>query len=63
MDLFKSALADFRCAHQALGNPRVILACSTCYQMFQTHLPEVEVVSLWVLLDRQGLPARAASFA
>jgi NADPH-dependent glutamate synthase beta subunit-like oxidoreductase len=61
MDLFKSALADFRSAHQALGSPRVILACSTCYQMFQTHLPEIEAVSLWVVLDRQGLPARAAS--
>jgi Fe-S oxidoreductase len=62
MDLFKSALAGFRSAHQALGSPRVILACSTCYQMFQTHLPEIEAVSLWVVLDRQGLPARAASF-
>jgi glutamate synthase (NADPH/NADH) small chain len=62
MDFFQIALADFRCAHQALGNPRVILACSTCYQMFQTYLPEVEVVSLWVLLDRQGLPARATLF-
>jgi glutamate synthase (NADPH) small chain len=63
MDLFQSALADFRGAHQALGNPRVILACSTCYQMFQAHLPEVEVESLWVLLDRLGLPARVTSFA
>jgi NADPH-dependent glutamate synthase beta subunit-like oxidoreductase len=62
MDLFQSALADFRRAHQVLGNPRVILACSTCYQMFQAYLPEIETVSLWVLLDRQGLPARAASF-
>ena len=59
MDLFQIALADFRRAHQALGSPRVILACSTCYRMFQTYLPEIEGVSLWVLLDRQGLPARA----
>jgi hypothetical protein len=62
MDLFKRALADFRSAHHALGSPRVILACSACYQMFQTHLREIEAVSLWVLLDRQGLPERAASF-
>jgi hypothetical protein len=59
MDLFQGALADFRRAHQALGRPRVILACSSCYRMFQTYLPEIEGVSLWVLLDRQGLPARA----
>jgi hypothetical protein len=44
-----------------MGSPKVILACSTCYQMFQTHLPEIEAVSLWVVLDRQGLPGRAAS--
>ncbi len=62
MDLFESALADFRRVHQALGNPQVVLACSTCYQMFQTYLPEVEVVSLWVLFDRQGFPARATPF-
>jgi Fe-S oxidoreductase len=61
MDLFQSALADFRRAHQALGSPKVILACSTCYQMFQTYLSEIETISLWVLLDRQGLPARATS--
>jgi NADPH-dependent glutamate synthase beta subunit-like oxidoreductase len=59
MDLFQAALAEFRSAHQTLGNPRVILACSSCYQMFQKYLPEVEVLSLWVLLDQQGLPARA----
>jgi NADPH-dependent glutamate synthase beta subunit-like oxidoreductase len=61
MDLFHSALADFRRAHRALGSPRVILACSTCYQIFKTHLPEVDVISLWVLFDQQGLPARSAS--
>jgi hypothetical protein len=61
MDLFESALADFRRVHQTLGNPRVILACSTCYQKFQTYLPEVEVESLWVLFDRHGFPVRATS--
>jgi NADPH-dependent glutamate synthase beta subunit-like oxidoreductase len=59
MDLFRSALAEFQAAHQTLGKPRLILACSTCYQMFQTYLPEVEMVSLWVLFEQRGLPARA----
>ena len=59
MDLFQNALAEFRAAYKNLGHPQVILACSSCYQMFQTYLPEVEVVSLWVLFDQQGLPARA----
>jgi NADPH-dependent glutamate synthase beta subunit-like oxidoreductase len=59
LDLFGEALMDFRRVYQDLGSPRVILACSTCYQMFQTYLPDVEVVSLWVLFDRQGFPVRA----
>ena len=59
MDLFRAALAEFQAAHRALGSPRLILACSSCYQMFQKHLPEVELVSLWVLLDRHGTPARS----
>ena len=62
MDLFETTLADFRHEHQLLRRPRVILACSTCYQMFKTYLPEVEVVSLWEFFDRQGFPARAIPF-
>ncbi len=44
-----------------LGSPRLILACSTCYQVFKTHLPEFERVSLWEILVSEGLPDRGAS--
>jgi glutamate synthase (NADPH) small chain len=58
-DLFTAALADFRADYERLGQPKVILACSTCYQMFKQHLPDVDIVSLWSLLDDIGLPETA----
>jgi glutamate synthase (NADPH/NADH) small chain len=59
-DLLTVAWDEFRVDYEALGGGRVILACSTCYQMFETHLPEVPIVSLWEVLDAHGLPAAAA---
>lgn len=44
----------------ALGRPEVILACSTCFQIFKEHLPEVAAVSLWNLLETIGLTQTAA---
>ena len=40
----------------ALGRPEIILACSTCYRIFQTHLPEAKIMSLWHVLEEKGLP-------
>ena len=41
-----------RCARTSrvtweMGTPTVILACSSCYQIFQNQMPEVEITSLW----------------
>ena len=59
-DLFENALADWRENHRRLGKPKVVLACSSCYQVFKTHLPEVEIVSLWDIYDQHGLPERSS---
>jgi Fe-S oxidoreductase len=61
--LFEEALDAFRADYDALGGGRVILACSTCYKMFKTHLPEVPIVSLWEIFDTHGLPETAPSDA
>ncbi len=58
-DLFQSALADFKAQYQALGSPQLVLACSSCYQIFKTNLPDVRVISLWDLFDEHGLPQSA----
>jgi glutamate synthase (NADPH) small chain len=55
-DLFQSALADLTAPYQALGRPQLVLACSSCYQIFKTHLPDTKIISLWTLLDEHGLP-------
>jgi NADPH-dependent glutamate synthase beta subunit-like oxidoreductase len=59
VDLFQDALANWRENHRALGQPKVVLACSSCYQTFKTHLPDIEIVSLWELYDQYGLPESA----
>ncbi|HOS79107.1 MAG TPA: FAD-dependent oxidoreductase [Anaerolineae bacterium] len=60
-DLFAEAQAAFRADYAALGGGQVILACSTCYQMFKTHLPDVPALSLWELFSEHGLPPSAAA--
>jgi len=54
--LFQKGLQEFKDQWQEMGRPRLILACSTCYQTFKKHLPEVEIVSLWELYYQCGLP-------
>ncbi len=56
MELFQAGLQEIREQWQAMGRPRMIMACSTCYQMFKKHLPEIELMSLWEIYDQLGLP-------
>jgi Fe-S oxidoreductase len=58
-DFLGEVLAAFRADYEALGGGQVILACSSCYQMFKTHLPDVPIVSLWEIFDAHGLPTAA----
>lgn len=60
-DVFANSQAEFRAEYEKLGQPKVILACSSCYQVFQKYYPEVEIVSLWALYDQLGLEQVTAS--
>ena len=55
-DLFQSGLQEIRAQWHDMGRPRFVMACSTCYQTFKNHLPEIDLVSLWQLYDELGLP-------
>jgi hypothetical protein len=60
------ALKAWREDWQSLGAPKVIMACPSCGQVFQRHLPEVEQVFLWDALGdswRGGPLANAGPFA
>lgn len=39
-----------------LGNPIVIIACSTCYSNFNENLKDIKTKSLWEIFDEEGLP-------
>jgi hypothetical protein len=41
---------------ESLGNPMLILACSSCNDVFKHFLPNVPRVSLWQALLEKGLP-------
>jgi NADPH-dependent glutamate synthase beta subunit-like oxidoreductase len=53
-DLFAQSQAEFRAEHEKLGKPKVILTCSSCYQVFQQHYPDVEIFSFWDVYDQHG---------
>ncbi len=62
-DLRDDALAQFQDSYEALGQPKVVLACSSCFQVFKAHLPEADLVSLWTVLAEKGLPETAVTDA
>jgi Fe-S oxidoreductase len=53
-DLFAESQSEFRAEHEKLGKPKVILTCSSCYQVFQQHYPDVEIISFWDVYDQHG---------
>jgi hypothetical protein len=55
-DVFQASLAELKARWQGLGSPRVILACSSCFRVFQSFLPEIPIVSLWEIFEKMGLP-------
>lgn len=57
--LRQEVVADLGARFRAMGSPRLILACSSCTQVFKAHLPEFELVSLWELFVDLGLPEAA----
>ena len=55
-ELFKASIEKLKSDLDSLGNPKLILACSTCYYIFKKYLPDVELISLWEIFDEKGLP-------
>ncbi|HVO63676.1 MAG TPA: FAD-dependent oxidoreductase [Terriglobales bacterium] len=63
-ELFEEVMRSLRDELIRMESPRMITACSSCYRMFKDHLPDIQVESLWTLLDREGIqPDRPADFS
>ncbi len=55
-DDFSKSLSEFLYEWERMDRPEVITACSSCYSLFKTHLPQVKLVSLWETIETYGLP-------
>jgi glutamate synthase (NADPH) small chain len=56
-DLLQETLAEFKALHHGLGSPRVIFACPSCSRVFKRLLPGLDTVSLWEIIDTDGIAA------
>ncbi|MBN1537929.1 MAG: FAD-dependent oxidoreductase [Anaerolineales bacterium] len=56
LDLFQAAQVEFMDEYERMGQPKLVLACSSCYQVFKNNFPDVEIISLWEIIDQFGLP-------
>lgn len=54
-DLFLQTRDEFMQEYQSLGKPEIILACSSCYQVFKEEFPEISIISLWEILDGSSI--------
>lgn len=55
-ELFNINLDKIKEDIKGLGNPTLIAACSTCYDILKRNLPELKIVSIWDIYDKYGLP-------
>lgn len=61
-EIFENTQAAFRAEYEKLGRPTLVLACSSCYRVFQEHYPDVAIRSFWEIYDQFGpqeFPPRA----
>lgn len=58
---FDETLMQWQRQWDALGQPELIVACSTCLRMFRDHRPDVQVKSIWETLEKVGLPNNGAT--
>jgi Fe-S oxidoreductase len=62
--LFQEGLDSLGATWQQMGRPKLITACSSCYRTLKDHLPEIQVESLWPVLERsrwlEGTPQTLA---
>lgn len=54
--LFAKTKEQLTRAWQQQGEPVVILACPTCYDVFQRELPQIPCLGIWEVLLQTGLP-------
>lgn len=59
---FASHIAALRHTWESMGKPAFVTACPTCDRMLESFLPEIERVSLYMLLRDAGVSAAVPPF-
>lgn len=52
----RAVLARIEKYWQEQGRPAVIIACPSCKEIFQEHLPAIRTLSFWEVIMERGLP-------
>jgi len=55
--LVKEKTEKLRNQFEEMGKPAAIMACPTCERMFRKYLPDIEMISLYDYIDKNGLPS------
>lgn len=55
-EMFQAGLQEIADTWENMGKPRLIISCSTCYQVFKNYLPELKIISLWEIFQQHELP-------
>ena len=59
-DLLHEALEAFKGRWEAMGKPKILVACPSCYQVFKEKLPQAPATFLWEVLETTLEPLEAA---
>jgi Fe-S oxidoreductase len=51
-EIFQAGLETLEAQWEALGRPKMILVCSTCYSIFKRSLSHINIISLWEILEK-----------
>ncbi|MCF8068492.1 MAG: 4Fe-4S dicluster domain-containing protein [Desulfobacterales bacterium] len=53
-DLMKNKMSELKSKWVELGKPCLILACSSCYFIFKKYMPEIEIITLWEIIEKNN---------
>lgn len=57
-DLFQSNADKLKQHWNTVGKPILVMACSSCFNMFEKYIPEITFVSLWDYMVEHGIPEK-----
>ncbi|MHC6180078.1 pyridine nucleotide-disulfide oxidoreductase/dicluster-binding protein [Clostridium sp. JNZ X4-2] len=57
-DLMEKSMEKIKSTWNDMEKPTFILACSTCYSIFEKYMPFIKIISLWEIMEMYGVPLK-----